>query len=177
MLGLSHLPDTDPRWGWFHDVADKSRSKALLKTFFCRPGSLRLGRCTAVVYRRPSAALLWAGQSACGMKHLAAHAHARTDQSVHLQAIRRSRYRHTIEPPHRFVLRRVVLWNLCTNHRISVLCWDGELLLSLEGVLTDMLGRWSASENTFKHIKQPRAFDQTLQTICQNKTQLESGRN
>jgi len=32
MLGLSHLPDTDTRWGCFHDVADKSRSKALLKT-------------------------------------------------------------------------------------------------------------------------------------------------
>jgi len=27
----------------------------------------------------------------------------------------------TVEPPHRFVLRRVVLWNLHTNHRISVL--------------------------------------------------------
>jgi len=33
MLGLSHLPDTDTRWGWFHDVADESRSKALLKAF------------------------------------------------------------------------------------------------------------------------------------------------
>jgi len=97
MLGLSHLPDTDTRWGCFHDVADKSRSKALLKT-----------------------------------------------------------------------LRGVVEFAHQSPHQCAVLGWRTR---------ADMLGRWSASENTFKHIKQPRAFDQTLQTICQNKTQLESGRN
>jgi hypothetical protein len=54
---------------------------------------------------------------------------------------------------HRFDLRRVVLWNLRTDHRTSVLCWDGGLALSAEAVAAAMLSRWGASENTFKHIK------------------------
>jgi len=54
---------------------------------------------------------------------------------------------------HRFTLRRVVLWNLRTAHRASVLCWDGELQLSAQQVLCAMLARWGASENTFKHIQ------------------------
>lgn len=63
-----------------------------------------------------------------------------------------------VEPPHSFDLRRVVLWNLRTNHRISVLCWDGELALSPEVVVAGMLGRWGASENTFKHIKERHPY-------------------
>jgi transcriptional regulator with XRE-family HTH domain len=59
----------------------------------------------------------------------------------------------TVEPAHAFDLRRVVLWNLRTHHRISVLCWDGDLHLSQEEVLTAMLSRWGASENTFKHLQ------------------------
>lgn len=58
-----------------------------------------------------------------------------------------------VEPPHGFDLRRIVLWNLRTDQRISVLCWDSDLDLSAEGVVTAMLSRWGASENTFKHIK------------------------
>jgi hypothetical protein len=57
------------------------------------------------------------------------------------------------ELAHTFDLRRVVLWNLRTNHRISVLCWDADLQWSPQEVLTAMLSRWGASENTFKHIK------------------------
>ena len=56
-------------------------------------------------------------------------------------------------PAHRFDLRRVVLWNLRTDHRTSVLCGDGGLALSPEAIAAAMLGRWGASENTFKHIK------------------------
>ena len=56
-------------------------------------------------------------------------------------------------PEHSFKLRRVVLWNLRTAYRASVLCWDGELKLSAQEVLCAMLGRWGASENTFKHIQ------------------------
>jgi len=59
----------------------------------------------------------------------------------------------TVEPAHAFDLRRLVLWNLRSHHRISVLCWEGDLQLSPEVVLTAMLSRWGASENTFKHIK------------------------
>jgi hypothetical protein len=56
-------------------------------------------------------------------------------------------------PEHCFKLRRVVLWNLRTAYRASVLCWDGERKLSAQQVLCAMLGRWGASENTFKHIQ------------------------
>jgi len=59
----------------------------------------------------------------------------------------------TVEPEHQFNLRRVVVWNLRTDHRASVLCWDGELAWSAQAVAAGMLGRWGASENTFKHIK------------------------
>ncbi len=55
-------------------------------------------------------------------------------------------------PEHRFDLRRVVLWKLRTDHRTSVLCWDGGLALSTEAVAAAMLSRWGASENTFKHV-------------------------
>jgi hypothetical protein len=57
------------------------------------------------------------------------------------------------EPEHRFELRRVVMWNLRTDHRVSVLCSDTEIKLSPQEVATGMLGRWGASENTFKHIQ------------------------
>ena len=57
------------------------------------------------------------------------------------------------EPEHRFELRRVVLCNLRTQHRASVLCWDAGLKLSAQEVVCAMLGRWGASENTFKHIQ------------------------
>jgi len=56
-------------------------------------------------------------------------------------------------PAHRFDLRRVVVWNLRTDHRTSVLCWDGALALSPEAIAASILNRWGASENTFKHIK------------------------
>ena len=56
-------------------------------------------------------------------------------------------------PAHRFDLRRVLVWNLRTNHRTSVLCWDGGLALSPEAIAAAILSRWGASENTFKHIK------------------------
>ncbi len=46
------------------------------------------------------------------------------------------------EYEHRFTLRQVVLWNLRTAHRASVLCRDGELQLSAQQVLCAMLGRW-----------------------------------
>jgi hypothetical protein len=64
----------------------------------------------------------------------------------------------TAAPEHRFDLRRVVLWNLRTDHRISALCWDFDLDLSTEMVVTAMLSRWGASENTFKHIKQRHPY-------------------
>jgi len=56
-------------------------------------------------------------------------------------------------PAHRFDLRRVVLWNLRTGHRTSVLCWDGGLALTPQAIAAAILNRWGASENTFKHIK------------------------
>jgi hypothetical protein len=56
-------------------------------------------------------------------------------------------------PPHRFELRRVVVWNLRTDHRTSVLCWDGALGMNPEAIAAAILSRWGASENTFKHIK------------------------
>jgi len=54
---------------------------------------------------------------------------------------------------HRFNLRRVVLWNLRTDHRAAVLCFDAGLALGAPLIAAAMLSRWGASENTFKHIK------------------------
>jgi hypothetical protein len=64
----------------------------------------------------------------------------------------------TRHPAHRFALRRVVLWNLRTNHRTSVLCWDGGLGLTPEAIAAAILSRWGASENTFKHIKERHPY-------------------
>ena len=61
-------------------------------------------------------------------------------------------------PEHRFELRRVVIWNQRTDHRTSVLCWDGALGLTPAAIATAMLGRWGASENTFKHLKERHPY-------------------
>lgn len=58
----------------------------------------------------------------------------------------------------RFDLRRVVVWNLRTNHRASVLCWDGQQGLSSADIAAAMLQRWGASENTFKHLKERHPY-------------------
>jgi len=42
-------------------------------------------------------------------------------------------------PAHRFDLRRVVLWNLRTGHRTSVLCWDGGLALTPQAIAAAIL--------------------------------------
>jgi hypothetical protein len=61
-------------------------------------------------------------------------------------------------PEHRFDLRRVVVWNRRTNHRTSVLCWDGGLGLTPAAIATAMLSRWGASENTFKHLQERHPY-------------------
>lgn len=63
-----------------------------------------------------------------------------------------------VTPSHHFNLRRVVLWNLRTQHRMSVLCWDGDIKMSTEMVATAMLSRWGASENTFKHLQERHPY-------------------
>jgi hypothetical protein len=57
-----------------------------------------------------------------------------------------------------FNLRRVVVWNLRTHHRASVLCWDGQRGLSSADIAAAMLQRWGASENTFKHLKERHPY-------------------
>jgi hypothetical protein len=57
-----------------------------------------------------------------------------------------------------FDLRRVVVWNLRTHHRASVLCWDGQRGLSSADIAAAMLSRWGASENTFKHLKERHPY-------------------
>jgi len=61
-------------------------------------------------------------------------------------------------PEQRFDLRRVVIWNQRTDHRTSVLCWDGTLGLTSAAIATAMLSRWGASENTFKHLKERHPY-------------------
>ncbi|WPL15226.1 hypothetical protein Thiowin_00109 [Thiorhodovibrio winogradskyi] len=61
-------------------------------------------------------------------------------------------------PAHRFKLRRVVIWNLRTGHRTSVVCWDGDLALTTVAITTAMLSRWGASENTFKHLQEQHPY-------------------
>lgn len=63
-----------------------------------------------------------------------------------------------VAPEQRFDLRRVVIWNQRTNHRTSVLCWDGTLGLTPAAIATAMLSRWGASENTFKHLKERHPY-------------------
>lgn len=60
--------------------------------------------------------------------------------------------------PHRFTLRRIVVWNQRTEHRTSVLCWDGALGLTPAAIATAMLSRWGASENTFKHLQERHPY-------------------
>ena len=59
---------------------------------------------------------------------------------------------------HPFNLRQIVLWNQRTKHRVSVLCWDAGLNLSIDDVATAMLSRWGASENTFKHLQERHPY-------------------
>jgi hypothetical protein len=61
-------------------------------------------------------------------------------------------------PEHRFELRRVVIWNLRTDHRTSALCWDGALELTPVAIAAAMLSRWGASENTFKHLHERHPY-------------------
>ena len=61
-------------------------------------------------------------------------------------------------PAHSFTLRRVVIWNLRTGHRTSVVCWDGALGLTPVAIATAMLSRWGASENTFKHLQERHPY-------------------
>jgi len=61
-------------------------------------------------------------------------------------------------PEHHFTLRRIVLWNLRTDQRISVLSGDAGLSLPAEMVLVAMLSRWGASENTFKHLQERHPY-------------------
>jgi hypothetical protein len=64
----------------------------------------------------------------------------------------------TAATPHRFTLRRVVVWNRRTEHRTSMLCWDGALGLTPAVIATAMLSRWGASENTFKHLQERHPY-------------------
>jgi len=59
---------------------------------------------------------------------------------------------------HTFELRRVVMQNMHTNQRFSVLCWDADLQLSLQDIAYGMLNRWGKSENTFKHIQERHPY-------------------
>ncbi|WPL17494.1 hypothetical protein Thiowin_02513 [Thiorhodovibrio winogradskyi] len=61
-------------------------------------------------------------------------------------------------PAHSFTLRRVVIWNLRTGHRTSMVCWDGDLALTTAAIATAMLSRWGASENTFKHLQERHPY-------------------
>jgi hypothetical protein len=56
------------------------------------------------------------------------------------------------EHQHRFVLRRLVLWNLSSNRRASGLCWDAGRGTDRQTLARAILHRWGASENTFKHL-------------------------
>jgi transposase len=62
------------------------------------------------------------------------------------------------EPTPTFKLRRVVIWNLRTGHRTSVVCWGGTLGLSTVAIASAMLSRWGASENTFKHLQERHPY-------------------
>jgi hypothetical protein len=84
LLGLGRLPALDTLWGWFHEVAGKSRAGTLLKEFFA--DQIRCGLVAVRLWftRRPSLALYRTEQGACGLEHATADADARTDQSGHL---------------------------------------------------------------------------------------------
>jgi len=64
----------------------------------------------------------------------------------------------TPPPAQRFELRRVVIWHRRTNHRASILCWDGPRGLSSANIAAAMLSRWGAAENTFKHLKERHPY-------------------
>jgi hypothetical protein len=53
----------------------------------------------------------------------------------------------------RIELRRIIIWNKDTNHRVACVAQD-EVVEDTEGIARAMLGRWGASENTFKHMSE-----------------------
>lgn len=54
---------------------------------------------------------------------------------------------------HRFLLRRIYLWNKSTGKRTSGLAYTPHDELSTQDCAFAILSRWGASENTFKHIQ------------------------
>jgi len=60
---------------------------------------------------------------------------------------------------HKFILRRIYLWNLSTNKRTSGLAYDHENRLSPKDCVFAILNRWGASENTFKHIQSRHPYN------------------
>jgi len=55
---------------------------------------------------------------------------------------------------HDFTLRRIYLWNKSSNRKTCGLAWTGNREMSTEECARAILGRWGASENTFKHSKE-----------------------
>jgi len=55
---------------------------------------------------------------------------------------------------HTFKLRHIHLWNRSSNRRTCALVHADVALLSLEEATRAILGRWGASENTFKHLQE-----------------------
>ncbi len=55
---------------------------------------------------------------------------------------------------HVFTLRHIHLWNRSTNRRTCALVHADPTQLSLEEASGAILGRWGASENTFKHLQE-----------------------
>jgi len=57
-----------------------------------------------------------------------------------------------------FALRRIYLWNQSSNHRTCGLAWDAGRSISTLECAQAILGRWGASENTFKHLYDRHPF-------------------
>jgi hypothetical protein len=56
--------------------------------------------------------------------------------------------------PRTFTLRHIHIWNRSSNRRTCALVHADSALLSLEEATRAILGRWGASENTFKHLQE-----------------------
>lgn len=58
------------------------------------------------------------------------------------------------DAPHKFTLRRLIIWNRSSNRRTAGLAYSASEIFDTEEAVQAILSRWGASENTFKHLQE-----------------------
>jgi hypothetical protein len=74
----------------------------------------------------------------------------------------------------KFTLRRIYIWNVTSNRRTSALAGVPPDKLSTQDCAMAILGRWGASENTFKHLvdKHPLHYQPGFEMVDSEKQEI-----